>query len=193
MALGEDWSNGLARERSLRGAAHASLRDSQTLDRNTDAETAAVELEIAQLQASQADAGTAATVDASAAAAATDYMYAGGTGGAGADSAAAEEAVGAAAAAAAPVPGPSTSINDFNNWHYIQHNQRRQEHLCSLGLDLSHKRVLEVGAGIGDHTTFFIDRGCDVVVTEGRPENFRVLQQRYPHLETHLLDMEVST
>ena len=80
MALGEDWSNGLARERSLRGAAHASLRDSQTLDRNTDAETAAVELEIAQLQASQADAGTAATVDASAAAAATDYMYAGGTG-----------------------------------------------------------------------------------------------------------------
>lgn len=192
MALGEDWSNGLARERSLRGAAHASLRDSQTLDRNTDAETAAVELEIAQLQASQADAGTAATVDASAAAAAADYMYAGGTGGAGADSAAAEEAVGAAAAAA-PVPGPSTSINDFNNWHYIQHNQRRQEHLCSLGLDLSHKRVLEVGAGIGDHTTFFIDRGCDVVVTEGRPENFRVLQQRYPHLETHLLDMEVST
>jgi hypothetical protein len=192
MALGEDWSNPLARERSLRGAAHASLRDSQTLDRNTDAETAAVELEIAQLQASQADAGTAATVDASAAAAAADYMYAGGTGGAGADSAAAEEAVGAAAAAA-PVPGPSTSINDFNNWHYIQHNQRRQEHLCSLGLDLSHKRVLEVGAGIGDHTTFFIDRGCDVVVTEGRPENFRVLQQRYPHLETHLLDMEVST
>ena len=49
----------------------------------------------------------------------------------------------------------------------------------------------QVGAGIGDHTTFFLDRGCEVVVTEGRPENFAVLRQRYPQLETHLLDMEV--
>lgn len=28
-------------------------------------------------------------------------------------------------------------------------------------------------------------------MTEGRPENFAVLRQRYPQLETHLLDMEV--
>ena len=34
----------------------------------------------------------------------------------------------------------STSIADFNTWHYIQHNQRRQEHLATLGLDLAQVR-----------------------------------------------------
>jgi SAM-dependent methyltransferase len=55
--------------------------------------------------------------------------------------------------------------------HYLRHNQRRQEHLASLGLDLANRTVLEVGAGISDHTTFFLDRGCTVLSTEPRPEN----------------------
>lgn len=81
-------------------------------------------------------------------------------------------------------------VTEFNSWEYIRHNQRRQEHLASLGLDISGKSVLEVGAGIGDHTTFFLDRGCKVVTTEGRPENLEVLRRRFPNLEVHLLDME---
>jgi len=67
----------------------------------------------------------------------------------------------------------------FNSDHYIRHNQRRQEHLASLGLDLREKTVLEVGAGIGDHTSFFLDRGCSVLATEIRPENLEVLQTRF--------------
>jgi len=59
----------------------------------------------------------------------------------------------------------------FRSPHYLRHNQRRQEHLASLGLDLANRFVLEVGAGIGDHTTFFLDRGCNVLSTEPRPEN----------------------
>ena len=79
---------------------------------------------------------------------------------------------------------------EFHGWEYLRHNQRRQEHLASLGLDLAGTTVLEVGAGIGDHTTFFLDRGCKIVSTEGRTENLAILQQRFPKIETRLLDME---
>jgi SAM-dependent methyltransferase len=43
--------------------------------------------------------------------------------------------------------------------------------LASLGLALEQRRVLEVGAGVGDHTSFFLDRGCTVVSLEPRAEN----------------------
>jgi SAM-dependent methyltransferase len=59
----------------------------------------------------------------------------------------------------------------FRNPHYQRHNARRQEHLATLGLDLARHTVLEVGAGVGDHTTFFLDRDCKVVSVEPRPEN----------------------
>jgi hypothetical protein len=59
----------------------------------------------------------------------------------------------------------------FRNPHYVRHNARRQEHLASLGLELAERTVLEVGAGVGDHTTFFLDRDCKVVSVEPRQEN----------------------
>jgi hypothetical protein len=46
-----------------------------------------------------------------------------------------------------------------------------------LGLDLSGTTVLEVGAGIGDHATFFLDRGCTVVSLEARPENLERISE----------------
>lgn len=82
------------------------------------------------------------------------------------------------------------TIGNFNSWHYIRHNARRLEHLATLGLPLSGKQVLEVGAGIGDHTHFYLDRGCQVIATEGRDENFAVLQKRYPAIQTRQVDME---
>jgi hypothetical protein len=50
--------------------------------------------------------------------------------------------------------------------------------------------VLELGAGLGDHTSFFLDRGCEVIVTEAREENLAVLRARYPGLDVRQLDVE---
>lgn len=78
----------------------------------------------------------------------------------------------------------------FTNAATEQITRARQDHLASLGLDLSHKRVLEVGAGIGMHTPFFISRGCDVVVTDGNPENVESIKRRLPNNECFVLDLE---
>ncbi|WP_242059844.1 FkbM family methyltransferase [Oscillatoria sp. FACHB-1407] len=94
------------------------------------------------------------------------------------------------AATSAPVELSQTPQESFHNEHYQRHNQRRLEHLASLRLDLTGKTVLEVGAGIGDHTGFFVDRGCRIVSTEGRPENLDVLRSRYPDIMVRQLDMD---
>ena len=71
-------------------------------------------------------------------------------------------------------------------------NQARQSHLATLGLDLANKRVLEVGAGIGLHTPFFLERGCQVTVTDGRPENLAEIGRRLPGTKSALVDLELD-
>jgi SAM-dependent methyltransferase len=65
----------------------------------------------------------------------------------------------------------------FRSSWYQRHNQRRQEHLASLRLDLVGKSVLEVGAGVGDHTFYFLDRDCSVVSLEARRENCQLFAE----------------
>ncbi|CAN5864886.1 [2,4-di-O-methyl-alpha-L-fucopyranosyl-(1-_3)-alpha-L-rhamnopyranosyl-(1-_3)-2-O-methyl-alpha-L-rhamnopyranosyl] dimycocerosyl phenol-phthiocerol 3'''-O-methyltransferase [soil metagenome] len=72
-----------------------------------------------------------------------------------------------------------TPEQQFHGHEYLRHNARRQEHLATLGLDLANKTVLEVGAGIGDHTTFFLDRGCTVTSTEPRDDNLAALRRHF--------------
>ena len=87
---------------------------------------------------------------------------------------------------------PGLRVNpqsEFWSHQYLRHTQRRLEHLALLGLPLADRTVLEVGAGIGDHTSFFIDRGCQVITTDGRPENVELLRKRYPGLDVRLLDL----
>ena len=79
---------------------------------------------------------------------------------------------------------------EFNTWEPIRINQRRLEHLASLGLPISRRTVLEVGAGIGNLTSFFLDRGCEVIATEARPENLKLLAARFPKIKTQSLDLE---
>jgi hypothetical protein len=50
----------------------------------------------------------------------------------------------------------------FFSQHYTQHNQARLKHLASLGLPIGGRTVLEVGAGPGDDTAFYLERGCRV-------------------------------
>lgn len=78
----------------------------------------------------------------------------------------------------------------FRSDWYTRHNARRQEHLATLGLPLHGRTVLEVGAGIGDHTQFFLDRGCTVTVTEPRANNLKVIRQRFHDCEALQLDLE---
>lgn len=79
---------------------------------------------------------------------------------------------------------------DFHSFPYLRHTQRRLEHLASLGLPIAGNSVLEVGAGIGDHTSFFLDRNCDVTIAEPREENLSILRSRFPNQTILCLDLE---
>jgi 2-polyprenyl-3-methyl-5-hydroxy-6-metoxy-1,4-benzoquinol methylase len=76
-----------------------------------------------------------------------------------------------------------------SDW-YLRLNQRRLEHLASLGLDLIKKKVLDIGAGTGAHVPFYVCRGCEVTIADGRVANLAVARSRFPHLEVLLLDVE---
>jgi hypothetical protein len=82
-------------------------------------------------------------------------------------------------------------LRQFHSNYYLRINQRRQEHLATLGLPLRNRTVWEVSAGIGDHTTFFLDRGCSVTTSDVRPELVKLLRERFPHVPAHLIDLDV--
>ena len=81
-------------------------------------------------------------------------------------------------------------VTEFGSDHYTRHNQRRLEHLATLDLPLAGRSVIEVGAGIGDHTSFFLDRGCSIVASDGRPENVELLRGRHPSISVRQLDVD---
>jgi Methyltransferase domain len=82
------------------------------------------------------------------------------------------------------------SLDFFLNESYQRHNRRRQEHLASLSFSFRNKTVLEVGAGIGDHTSFFLDRGASVTLTDARQENVQYAALRYPGLKTAVYNLD---
>ncbi len=81
-------------------------------------------------------------------------------------------------------------IANFLHDRYRRHNQRRQEHLATLGLPLVERTVLKVGAGIGDHTSFFLDRGCRVTVSDAREKLLSHVRARHPQVRTVVLDLD---
>jgi len=80
------------------------------------------------------------------------------------------------------------ALDGFLSEPYQRHNKRRQEHLASLRIDIAGRSVLEIGAGIGDHTSFFIDRGCRVTSTDGRRECVEALAARFPSVRAVQFD-----
>jgi SAM-dependent methyltransferase len=72
--------------------------------------------------------------------------------------------------------------------HYRIHNQARLEHLASLGVPFA-GRVLELGSGPGDHTGFYLARGCTVVSVDAREECLSEIESRYPEVTTVQMDM----
>jgi SAM-dependent methyltransferase len=85
---------------------------------------------------------------------------------------------------------PHGPIEEFHSLAYLRHNQRRQEHLASLDLRLAGRSVLELGAGIGDHSTFFLDRGCSLTITDAREQNVEIIRERLPDAEVLILDLD---
>lgn len=73
------------------------------------------------------------------------------------------------------------SDQTFGDLYYARHTARRLEHLASLGLDLWSKSVLEIGAGSGELTGFFLDRRCSVTALEPRPDNVRAFSDAFPN------------
>jgi len=78
----------------------------------------------------------------------------------------------------------------FRSDHYVRGDLRRLEHLASLGIPVAGKSVLDVGAGIGDHSTYYLDRGCRVVMTDARSVNLDVLSNRFPGHTVGNLNLE---
>ncbi len=82
----------------------------------------------------------------------------------------------------------SVDLSPFGSEEYQRHNAARLEHLASLGLPLGKRTTLEVGSGPGDHTGFYLDRGCTVLATDARPECLEALRNRYPQVATAIVD-----
>jgi len=83
--------------------------------------------------------------------------------------------------------GPA--LAHFSSPHYQEHNRARLRHLESLGLPLSHSRVLELGSGPGDHTGFYTQRDCTVVSVDARQDCLSVLNKRFPSVRTVVCDL----
>jgi SAM-dependent methyltransferase len=89
--------------------------------------------------------------------------------------------------------GRSDPGRHFHSNDYLRHNARRLEHLASLGIPVRGRSVLDVGAGIGDHSHYYVDRGCRVTIVEARGDHLEILRRRYPGERIHRLDMERPT
>jgi SAM-dependent methyltransferase len=88
-----------------------------------------------------------------------------------------------------PVP-EGGDIDCFDTPEAAELNAARLEHLASLGLPLTARTVLEVGAGVGQLTGFFTSRGCRVVATEARADNVDELRRRRPDVAVVQADVE---
>ena len=85
-------------------------------------------------------------------------------------------------------------ILEFHAINYLRVNARRMEHLASLRIPLGENMsVLDVGAGIGDLSSYYIDRGHRVTITDGRKASVRIASDFYPEATTLVLDMENPT
>jgi SAM-dependent methyltransferase len=87
---------------------------------------------------------------------------------------------------------PGGGVESFDTSEALKINEARLEHLASLDLPLGGRNVLEVGAGVGHLTRFFLERDCRVVVTEARAENVRELARRLPAVDVCQAEIEAS-
>ncbi len=92
---------------------------------------------------------------------------------------------------AAAVAGKSSEVAPgFSSARYQRINEARLSHLASLPIEIERRSVLELGAGPGDLTGFFVDRRCPTTSVDARPENIRELTTRHPSVEGLVIDLD---
>jgi SAM-dependent methyltransferase len=91
------------------------------------------------------------------------------------------------APAASNRSGPG--LDHFFSDPYQSHNRARLNHLESLGLALSNRRVLELGSGPGDHAGFYVERQCAVVAVDARQSCLDELKRRHAGVQTVVCDL----
>jgi 16S rRNA A1518/A1519 N6-dimethyltransferase RsmA/KsgA/DIM1 with predicted DNA glycosylase/AP lyase activity len=79
----------------------------------------------------------------------------------------------------------------FLSIDYQLHNIARLKHLDTLALDLHNKTVIEFGAGIGDHTYYYLLKNCRVISTDARIELVNHIAKRFGN-ETMLINIETD-
>lgn len=77
----------------------------------------------------------------------------------------------------------------FDQGFYRDITAARLEHLAELDLPLAGRSVIDVGCGIGRLSEFFVERGCDVLCVDGRPENIEQLRALYPERRAAVVDV----
>lgn len=82
-----------------------------------------------------------------------------------------------------------TIENTFQADYYQLHNVARLKHLEELNFDFQNKTVLEIGAGVGDHTYYLLIKGANVTSTDARPELVKQIKNRFA-VESFVLDVE---
>ncbi|HTN20023.1 MAG TPA: methyltransferase domain-containing protein [Pelobium sp.] len=79
-------------------------------------------------------------------------------------------------------PGKQVKINNdaltFLTYQYQHINIERLKHLDTLGLGVEGKRILDLGAGIGDHSLFYLYKNCEVTALEGRKDLVDFINER---------------
>lgn len=82
----------------------------------------------------------------------------------------------------------------FRDPSYIDINVARLDHLASIleqmGSQAPAGSVLELGAGVGDHSSFWLDRGFRLTTSGGRLECVAALRERFPNGDVKLIDMD---
>lgn len=74
----------------------------------------------------------------------------------------------------------TSSSNPFNFDHYKKIDLARFNHFDTLNIDFKDQIVLELGAGIGNHTEFILSKNPKkVYALEGRQENISILTERF--------------
>jgi SAM-dependent methyltransferase len=84
-----------------------------------------------------------------------------------------------------------SKYQEFHTLDYLDITARRLEHLATLGLEIQSKHVLELGAGVGDLTQFFVSRDCKITATDARSDLVEIIRSRFPNeVSARVLDLE---